>query len=148
MLSNPISGLYHAGGPRRLSLFKIAQIVNRVGGYDPKLLKGCPRIDAGPMPPRAGNVTLDSSKLTETLGYAPFDPWPLDDELVPYDRDWHHAVEEVDLGNMSVGNEKMIHKLLYQNPSNPGFILRIANSYGKAESSLNGLSWYKTNTHH
>ena len=30
-----ITGLYHAGGPRRLSLFQIAQIVNRVGGYDP-----------------------------------------------------------------------------------------------------------------
>ena len=30
-----ITGLFHAGGPRRLSLFQIAQIVNRVGGYDP-----------------------------------------------------------------------------------------------------------------
>ena len=38
-----LTGLYHAGGPRRLSLYQIAQIINRVGGYDPTLLMGCPR---------------------------------------------------------------------------------------------------------
>ena len=45
MLANDLSGLYHAGGPQRLSLYQIAQIVNRVGGYDPKLLMGIPRIE-------------------------------------------------------------------------------------------------------
>ena len=34
MLTNNLSGIYHAGGPRKLSLYEIAQIVNRVGGYD------------------------------------------------------------------------------------------------------------------
>src|SRR5205814_1545769 len=35
VLARPdICGLFHAGGPRRLSLFQIAQIVNRIGGYD------------------------------------------------------------------------------------------------------------------
>src|SRR6267142_1898479 len=57
-----ICGLFHAGGPRRLSLFQIAQIVNRVGGYDPHLLYGCMRIDAGPLPPRAGDDTMNSRK--------------------------------------------------------------------------------------
>ena len=37
---------------------------------------GCQRLDAGPIPPRAGNVTLDSSKLARALGYEPFDAWP------------------------------------------------------------------------
>ena len=46
-----LPGLYHAGGPRRLSLYQIAQIVNRIGGYDPRHLRGCPRIEAGPIPP-------------------------------------------------------------------------------------------------
>ena len=41
LLSNELSGIFHAGGPRKLTLFEIAQIVNRVGGYDPTLLKGC-----------------------------------------------------------------------------------------------------------
>ena len=68
LLTRPLAGLYHAGGTRHLSLYQIAQIVNRVGGYEPSLLHGCPRIEAGPMPPRAGNVTLDSSKLARDLG--------------------------------------------------------------------------------
>ncbi len=89
MLGNQLAGLFHAGGPRRLSLFEIAQIINRVGGYDPELLFGMPRNHAGPIPPRAGNVTMDSSKLIGALGYNPFDPWPLDDALVPTHRNWH-----------------------------------------------------------
>ena len=36
VLAGDLSGLYHAGGPRRLSLYQIAQIINRVGGYDPR----------------------------------------------------------------------------------------------------------------
>src|SRR6185437_6348318 len=55
-LASGQAGIFHAGGPRHLTLYQIAQIVNRVGGYDPHLLRGCPRHDAGPMPPRAGNV--------------------------------------------------------------------------------------------
>ena len=63
VLASDLAGLYHAGGPRALSLYQIAQIVNRVGGYDPNLLMGCPRIEAGPIPPRAGNVTMNSNAL-------------------------------------------------------------------------------------
>jgi dTDP-4-dehydrorhamnose reductase len=89
MLGNHLAGVFHAGGPRRLSLFQIAQVINRVGGYAPELLFGMPRLHAGPIPPRAGNVALDSGKLTRALGYNPFDPWPLDDALVPTHRNWH-----------------------------------------------------------
>ena len=85
-----LSGVYHCGGPRNLSLYQIAQIVNRVGGYDPDLLIGCPRIEAGPLPPRAGNVTMDSSKLEDALGRKPFVSWPLCDTMVPTDRSWHY----------------------------------------------------------
>ena len=89
MLSNRLSGIYHAGGPRRLSLYEIAQIINRVGGYDPKYLMGIPRIEAGPIPPRAGNVTMNSDKLIAALGHDPFTPWPFCDSLVPTHRQWH-----------------------------------------------------------
>jgi dTDP-4-dehydrorhamnose reductase len=88
-LAGTQAGIFHAGGPRPLALYQIAQIVNRVGGYDPHLLKGCPRRDAGPMPPRAGNVSMNSAKLIAALGHNPFCPWPVDDELVPTDRRWH-----------------------------------------------------------
>lgn len=114
LLAKPIRGIYHAGGTRRLSLYEIAQVVNVVGGYDPGLLKGCPRIDAGPMPPRAGNVTLDSTKLVEELGYEPFDPWPFHEDLVPQDRQWHLADDRM------AGSADHVHRLLYQNPNAPG----------------------------
>jgi dTDP-4-dehydrorhamnose reductase len=88
-LARPIPGLFHAGGPRPLTLYQIAQIVNRVGGYPPHLLKGCPRRDAGPMPPRAGNVTMNSGKLLAAVGGQSFRPWPVGEELFPTDRLWH-----------------------------------------------------------
>lgn len=103
-----ITGLYHAGGPRRLSLFQIAQVVNRVGGYEAHLLHGCPRIDAGPLPPRAGDVTMDSSKLARALGYDPFDPWPLDEDHVPTHRDWHLEGPR--------GTPELLADVLYRNP--------------------------------
>jgi len=97
MLGNDLAGIFHAGGPRRMSLYQIAQVINRVGGYNPDCLNGIPRIQAGPMPPRAGNVCMDSSKLTQALGYDPFDPWPYCESLMPTDGDWHcqRPAEEV-----------------------------------------------------
>lgn len=112
----PIRGLYHAGGPRRLSLYEIAQIVNVVGGYDPSLLMGCPRADAGPVPPRAGDVTLNSDKLATALGHHPFDPWPYHEELVPQDREWHLHSERMN------GSTDHVRRWLYQNPAAPGFV--------------------------
>ncbi|HEV3080259.1 MAG TPA: sugar nucleotide-binding protein [Gemmataceae bacterium] len=89
-LVNPAAGIYHAGGPRPITLFQIAQIVNCVGGYRPHLLKGCMRIEAGPMPPRAGNVSMCSDKLIHLLGKNPFREWPVGDDIFPGDRDWHY----------------------------------------------------------
>jgi dTDP-4-dehydrorhamnose reductase len=90
-LAAPVAGLFHAGGPRAMTLYEIAQVVNRVGGYAPHLLKGCPRRDAGPMPPRAGNVSMNSTRLVTLLGGNPFAPWPAGDDLAPTDRQWHFS---------------------------------------------------------
>lgn len=110
LLSNDLSGIYHAGGPRPLSLFEIAQIVNRLGGYDPDLLIGCLRREAGPIPPRAGDVTLDSSKLVRALGYQPFDAWPLRDDHAPDHPRWHF-----ERGNGDCGSPQKLAKTLYRN---------------------------------
>lgn len=110
MLAGATSGLYHCGGPRRLTLFQIAQVINRVGGYDPQLLHGCPRFAAGDVPPRAGNVAMDSSRLTELVGYDPFDPWPLEDHWVPQDRRWHHD------RSGEPGSAELLAQILYRNP--------------------------------
>ena len=104
-----LSGLYHAGGPTKLSLFQIAQIVNRVGGYRPELLMGCPRIDAGPIPPRAGNVTMNSQKLKQALGREPFVPWPFLQDHMPTSRNWHQL-------ETSVGSANLITEQLYKRP--------------------------------
>ena len=113
VLCSDLSGIYHCGGPQRLSLYEIAQIVNRVGGYDPDLLIGCPRIEAGPMPPRAGNVTMDSSKLAAALERDPFTAWPLNPEMVPTDRGWHHDRSS---GSEALrhGSLEWIEKVLYR----------------------------------
>lgn len=77
ILVSDATGVFHAGGTQKFSLFQIAQIVNRVGGYPPELLQGCFRIEAGPIPPRAGNVTMDSTQLAKfirSLKRAPLAP--------------------------------------------------------------------------
>jgi dTDP-4-dehydrorhamnose reductase len=110
VLAGELAGIYHAGGPRRLSLFQIAQIVNRVGGYDPRLLHGCLRRQAGPIPPRAGDVSMSSRKLAQALGCEPFDPWPLHEEYVPTDRQWHYCREAWE------GSPELLAEVLYRNP--------------------------------
>ncbi len=110
-LASPLAGLYHAGSPLPLSLFQIAQIINRVGGYDPDLLLGCDRALAGPMPPRAGNVSLDSSKLARALGYEPLDAWPYDRRYVPTDRNWHR-----ERPSDEPGSPELLASILYRNP--------------------------------
>ncbi|MDA1054116.1 MAG: sugar nucleotide-binding protein [Planctomycetota bacterium] len=115
VLQRDVAGLYHAGGPRHLSLYQIAQVVNRVGGYDPDLLNGCLRHEAGPMPPRAGNVTMRSDKLAAVLGYEPFTPWPWFDEHQPTDPQWHYR-RVADAG----GSPELLASVLYKNPSRDG----------------------------
>jgi dTDP-4-dehydrorhamnose reductase len=116
VLASELTGLYHAGGPRALSLYEIAQVVNRVGGYDPNLLHGCQRIEAGPIPPRAGDVTMNSQALAAALGYefpesGPLHTWPYDAAFVPTDRDWHFE------RNGEAGSPKLLARVLYRNPN-------------------------------
>ncbi|KKO18787.1 MAG: dTDP-4-dehydrorhamnose reductase [Candidatus Brocadia sp.] len=110
-LGNNIRGIYHLGSHRHLSLYQIGQIVNKVGGYAPHLLKGCMRKEAGPMPPRAGNVTMNNQKLIQALGIDPFRKWPYLDDHVPDGNDWHH-----DRPDHMVFHPEQIHKCLYRIP--------------------------------
>jgi dTDP-4-dehydrorhamnose reductase len=111
VLADDLAGLYHAGGPRPLSLYQIAQIINRVGGYHPQHLLGCPRQAAGPIPPRAGNVSLDSSKLARALGYRPLHGWPYDESLVPTHPEWHFERTPD-----QPGSRAWLAEVLYRNP--------------------------------
>lgn len=108
-LASRLAGLYHLGGPRAITLYQIGQIVNRVGGYDPHLLKGCPRRHAGPMPPRAGNVSMKSDKLLSLLGVNPFRTWPVGGDLFPEDFDWHKNRSDTETG----GREMIVRRLYH-----------------------------------
>jgi dTDP-4-dehydrorhamnose reductase len=110
VLVSDLAGVFHAGGARALSLYEIAQVVNRVGGYDPDLLMGCPRIEAGPIPPRAGNVTMNSAALAEALGHDLLDPWPHDSAFVPTHCDWHRERSGF------AGSRELLASVLYRNP--------------------------------
>lgn len=111
VLSNQFSGIYHTGGPSILSLYQIGQIVNRVGGYAPNHLMGCLRHEASPIPPRAGNVTMNSEKLKTALGYDPFDIWPYHENHLPTHHDWHH-----DRLPDEPGSPEYLSEVLYKNP--------------------------------
>jgi dTDP-4-dehydrorhamnose reductase len=108
-LAGDESGLFHAGGPRPITLYQIAQVVNRVGGYDPALLKGCPRIEAGPIPPRAGNVSMNIARLLAALGANPFRAWPAGDDLWPADRRWHFERPPGQGGSPRLIAERLYH---------------------------------------
>jgi dTDP-4-dehydrorhamnose reductase len=102
-------GLYHVGGPQSLTLYQIGQIVNRVGGFDANLLHGCPRKAAGPIPPRAGNVTMCSDKLLLALGCNPFRPWPASKAFLPTHSQWHRSRAADEAGSV-----QHIREMLYQ----------------------------------
>mgnify|MGYP001576251724 CR=1 FL=1 len=108
LLSSSLSGIYHFGGQTRLSLYQIAQIINKIGGYAPYLLKGCLRYEAGPIPPRAGNVTMNSEKFYEAFEGCPFRPWPEEQLFFPTHLEWHQ--ERQDFSN---GGSKEIRARLY-----------------------------------
>jgi dTDP-4-dehydrorhamnose reductase len=114
------TGIFHAGGPRALTLYQIAQIVNRIGGYDPHLLKGCPRRDAGPMPPRACNFTMKTDNMIASLGDNVIQPWPVGDELVPTDRRWHFDRSTEEPGSLEWLAARLYHyPLVTPSPSLP-----------------------------
>jgi dTDP-4-dehydrorhamnose reductase len=101
------AGIYHLGSPRPLTLYQIAQIVNRAGGYDPYLLKGCLRYMAGPLPPRAGNCSMNSAKLTRALGRNPLRCWPAGDDLFPTSRYWHFDRPPSETGSLRCVSERL-----------------------------------------
>jgi dTDP-4-dehydrorhamnose reductase len=120
-LAHEASGVFHAGGSRPVTLNQIGQIVNRVGGYAPELLRGCMRHDAGPVPPRAGNVSMKSDALIRTMGADVLRPWPLDEALVPTHRRWHFERELRGLDRFS-----QIETMLYRYDQRPLQYLAVA----------------------
>ncbi|MCQ2121274.1 MAG: sugar nucleotide-binding protein [Fibrobacter sp.] len=106
------AGIYNCGGPRRVTLYNAGQLVNAIGGYPAELLHGCPRVEAGPMPPRVGDLSIDSSKLYKLLPPGFIRPWPNDDRIVPTGPDWHKTFGRDIADKSKMGSEEAIYKLL------------------------------------
>ena len=112
-LSNDYRGILHCGGPRQVSLYQMAQIINRTGGFSPDLLFGLMKDESCPVPPRVSNCGLDSSKMERLLGYPPFDPWPYDPQYMPDDRQWHYRRRPDEPGSVP-----WMNRILAFNPRN------------------------------
>ncbi|HEX5270961.1 MAG TPA: sugar nucleotide-binding protein [Gemmataceae bacterium] len=67
--------------------------------------------EAGPLPPRAGNVSMDGAKLAVPFGGSPFRAWPVGDDLWPTDREWHRRREPGE-----EGSPRRIAERLYRYP--------------------------------
>lgn len=63
-----ITGLYHCGGPKPVSLYAIGKQILDKGNYNAEALKMWSRHDDVKGPPRIGNVHLDSSKIEAVIG--------------------------------------------------------------------------------
>ena len=82
-------GIFHIGGPRPGTLFQIAQSINKLGNYPPELLQGCLRAAAGPMPPRAGDVSMNTEKVQALIPANTLRPWPLHPDHISQGLNWH-----------------------------------------------------------
>ncbi|MDD3586230.1 MAG: sugar nucleotide-binding protein [Thermoguttaceae bacterium] len=111
-VGNETSGILNCGGPRQVSLYQMAQIINRVGGFSPDLLFGLMKDESCPVPPRVSNCGLDSSAMERLLGFPPFDPWPWDERFMPTSRDWHYHRQPGEQGSVA-----QINQVLNLNPN-------------------------------
>ena len=59
------------------------------------------------MPPRAGNVSMNSDKLVKLLGAMPFAPWPIGENLFPTDRRWHFLQPRQKSGSFQFLKERL-----------------------------------------
>ncbi|MCO6429964.1 MAG: SDR family oxidoreductase [Deltaproteobacteria bacterium] len=66
--SQPL-GIYHCGGPERISRVEFGTKVCGQFGYDPKLITSCRRADIPSNPPRPEDVSLNCSKILSLLNY-------------------------------------------------------------------------------
>lgn len=68
-----ILGLWHCGGPERLSRVEFGEAVADALGYDKTIITPTSRRSPEALPPRPEDISLDSTRLTEATGISPLD---------------------------------------------------------------------------
>ena len=66
-----LAGIWHCSGPARLSRFEFGTLVAKALTYDPSLIRPTSRLTITAPPARPEDVSLNSEKLWNTLGWAP-----------------------------------------------------------------------------
>lgn len=64
------------------------------------------------MPPRVGDISIDSSKLYKLLPPGFIKPWPVSDKLVPDSFDWHKTFGRNITDKSKMGSDEAITQLL------------------------------------
>ena len=77
------------------------------------------------MPPRVGDISIDSSKLYKLLPPGFIKPWPVFDELVPDSFDWHKTFGRHIKEKSKMGSDEAITSLLV-NGVDTGFIRELS----------------------
>lgn len=78
LLQGRASGLFHLGGPERLSRYELGVRVAGLLGFDPRAIQAVRQADLAFDAPRAADASLDSSRARSVLGW---EPRPLDDAI-------------------------------------------------------------------
>jgi dTDP-4-dehydrorhamnose reductase len=71
ILERGASGIYHAGGPERMNRYELGQRTARVLDLDPATLVPTTQSETPQTPPRPRDVSLDSSRARQELGWEP-----------------------------------------------------------------------------
>ena len=66
-----LPGIWHCGGPARVSRVEFGTLVAKALGYDPSLIRPTSRLTISTGPARPEDVSLNSERLWTTLGWRP-----------------------------------------------------------------------------
>jgi dTDP-4-dehydrorhamnose reductase len=72
-LGSNLRGIWHAGGPERMSRVAMGEAMCRVFGYDRSIIQAKSLDEVRSKPPRPRDVTLDSSETYRALDFKPRD---------------------------------------------------------------------------
>ncbi len=69
-----LTGVWHCGGPQRISRVDFGRLVARLGGFSAQPIREATRSEVDSVPLRAEDVSLNSSRLFSALGFVPQAP--------------------------------------------------------------------------
>jgi dTDP-4-dehydrorhamnose reductase len=78
LLSRGVTGVFHLGGPERLSRYELGQRVAALHGLDPRRIEGVRQADLAFDAPRPSDASLDSSHARAVLAW---EPRPIDEAV-------------------------------------------------------------------